>query len=50
VLNSPNLPPLLNPDVLDYKLKVLHIQCHPTASAIAVAGANNLFIYAQTQG
>jgi len=46
VLNSTNLPPLINPDALDYKNKVLHVQFHPRMNAIAVAGANNLFLYA----
>ena len=46
VLNSPNLPPIINPDTLDYKAKILHVQFHPKTNAIAVAGSNNLFVYA----
>jgi serine/threonine-protein phosphatase 2A regulatory subunit B len=50
VLYSPNLPPLVNPDTLDYRAKVLHVQFHPKINAVAVAGLNNLFFYAETGG
>lgn len=41
------IPPTVNPENLDYGNKVLHCAWHPKLNAIAVAGANNLFLYAQ---
>lgn len=42
------VPPTINPEHLDYASKVLHCAWHPKLNAIAVAGANNLFLYAQS--
>lgn len=42
------IPPTINPENLDYSSKVLHCAWHPKLNVIAVAGANNLFLYAQT--
>jgi serine/threonine-protein phosphatase 2A regulatory subunit B len=41
------IPPTVNPDALDYTNKVQHCAWHPKMNAIAVAGANNLFLYSQ---
>lgn len=38
-------PPPVNPENLDYASKVLHCAWHPKVNCVAVAGANNLFLY-----
>jgi hypothetical protein len=40
------IPPTVNPENLDYGNKVMHCAWHPNVNAIAVAGANNLFLCA----
>jgi len=35
----------LNPDLLDYSKKILHVACHPHEHLVAVGASNNLFMF-----
>lgn len=43
--NGPNGMPRVDPDQMDFEKKVLQVGWHPEMEAVAVAGANNLFLY-----